>query len=144
MANAAHSVFCCVALGALLLAGCGASTYELAPVSGRVTLDEKALAGARVSFEPQAEQGKDIVGPGSFAVTDDDGRYVLATVDKQAGAVIGKHRVTIGASLYSPDRTKMEVIREEEVPAKYNADSQLTFDVPTDGSDAADFELWSE
>lgn len=144
MANAVHSLACGFALGVLLLAGCGASPYELAPVSGRVTLDGNALAGARVSFEPQAAQGADIVGPGSFAVTDDNGRYVLATVDKQAGAVIGKHRVAIGTSQHSPDRTKMEVIREEEVPARYNTESQLTFDVPTGGSDAADFELRSE
>ena len=36
----------------LFLTGCGSSAYDLVPVSGIVTLDDKPVAGARVVFEP--------------------------------------------------------------------------------------------
>src|SRR5262245_63020270 len=75
-------------------AGCG--TRGLAPVSGRVTLDGSPAAGVHVSFQPVGSEGQKNPGGGSYAITDNDGRFTLKTVDKdQNGAFVGKHRVEI-------------------------------------------------
>lgn len=128
----------------LLLAGCSGNPYEIAPVSGRITLDGDPVAKAIVSFEPVGEGDKLRLGPGSFGVTDAEGRYTLETVDRRSGAVVGEHRVTISTFRAAPDRSKMEVVRKEEIPARYNDESELTFVVPPEGSENADFELVSE
>jgi len=128
----------------LLLAGCGGDPYDIVPVSGRVTLDGDPVAEANVSFEPIGEGDELALGPGSFGMTDAEGRYTLETVDRRRGAVVGEHRVTISTFRAAPDRSKMEVVREEEIPARYSGESELTFVVPPEGSAAADFELVSE
>ena len=69
------------------LLGCGGG-LELAPASGKVTLDGQPLADAAVNFVPVDG------GPVASGVTDDQGRFSLATVNK-AGAVPGQHHVTI-------------------------------------------------
>ncbi len=67
-----------IALGGLLLAGCGPSSDvpKLAPVHGVVTMDGKPLANATVRFIP--ESGRPSVG-----VTDEQGRYELNYTDEQ-------------------------------------------------------------
>jgi hypothetical protein len=133
---------------ALLLtaaAGCGGE-HKVAPVSGRVTLDGQPLAGAHVGFQPIAAQGEVYAGGGSYAFTDADGRYTLRMVESdRSGAVVGKHRVEIVVRNQDVDdladrRTKAP---KATIPAKYNRDSTLTFDVPSGGTDKADFELKS-
>ena len=59
-------------LTALLIVGCGKSGSELAPVSGRVTLDGQPIVGARLRFQPEASGGSP-----SYGSTDQDGRFVL-------------------------------------------------------------------
>ena len=49
--------------GCLLLFGCGGRSYEVAPVSGRVTIHEKPAGGVHVSFQPVAKD-KDHISPG--------------------------------------------------------------------------------
>jgi hypothetical protein len=127
-----------------LLAGCTGDPYDIVPVSGQVTLDGDPVAEATVSFEPVGEGNEPQLGPGSFGVTDAEGRYTLETVDRRRGAVVGEHRVTISTFRAAPDRSKMEVVREEEIPARYSGESELTFVVPPEGSEGADFELVSE
>ena len=77
---------------------------------------------------------------GSYGKTDKDGRYTLRTVaaDK-SGAAVGKHKVAI--SLSQPDPKNPEGAAKDLIPAKYNAKSDLTFDVPSGGTDKADFAL---
>lgn len=117
-------------------AGCGAST---ATVSGAVTLDGKPLEGATVSFTPASGDGGGV--GGSAGKTDAQGRFTLRTVvaDK-SGAAVGKHKVSI--SLYKEDPKNPDGAGGKElVPAKYNVKSDLTFDVPSGGTDKADFAL---
>ena len=90
-----------VALGCVLLGGCGKSAYQSAPVYGKVTLDGKGVPNLVVSFSPARTDQTTTPGPGSSATTNDDGQYELTLVDlsstgqKKKGAVVGKHTVTI-------------------------------------------------
>jgi hypothetical protein len=129
----------------LLLAGCG-KNYPLAPVSGRVTLDNRPLAHAEVHFAPTGGQNL----PSSVGVTDDDGHYELYLgIDGTPGAIIGEHRVTI-----SLDQRKNKALLKaggemtkrpgELLPSKYNRDSKLTCTVPPEGKNDANFDLKSK
>lgn len=128
--------------------GCNNSPYELAPVSGTVTLDGEPVAQARVIFEP-SRTGEDALtaGPSSNGLTDEAGRYtLLTTVNEDEGAVIGSHTITISTYLGQSDRSKDtgQVIRKEVIPARYREAGALTFDVPSNGTDTADFSLKSK
>jgi hypothetical protein len=130
---------------AMITTGCGSNEFDLAPVRGLVTLDGKPIAGARVIFEPQ-RSGKDALsaGPGSDGKTDEEGRYsLLTTVERQRGAVVGQHTVTISTYLAEVDRTRDigRVTRVEEIPSRYFEPGALSFEVPPEGSESADFSL---
>jgi hypothetical protein len=115
-----------------------------------VTVDGAPVQGVRISFVPIGDVADP--GPGSFGVTDADGRYSLTVVGtKSSGAVIGKHRVSM-AALQNEDMIKMT---EEEV-AKAERDGQILRDVglpreaiqgliefvvEASGTDSADFEF---
>lgn len=138
-------------LAALAVAatGCGAGSYKTATVSGRVTLNGQPLADAAVMFNPVATPGNVAPGPGATGVTDADGRYTLTLVGKTTkGAVVGKNRVEITMMKHDnpdpaddrPQRPKATV----KIPARYHSkDSKLEFDVPSGGTDSANFELTS-
>jgi hypothetical protein len=124
-----------------VLAGCG-SGGKTAPVSGTVTLDGKPLANALVTFQPIATAGKASAGMGSTGVTDGNGKYTLKTVDTdQAGAVVAKHSVII---TMKPESSELDIPKPQKgLPAKYNLQSELQFDVTPQGTDAANFDLKS-
>lgn len=126
----------------LAFTGCGGEHYPVAPVSGRVTLDGKPLADARIGFEPRRQGNNPNAGPGSYAKTDADGRYELKTLAGQSGAVVNTHDVWIRTHV-APANRSGEIIDStpERVPAKYNDASILTFEVTPDGTDQANFEL---
>lgn len=130
-------------LGTLVLfAGCASESYSTAPVSGTVTLDGEPLANASVGFEP-IRQGQDIVaGYGSYGETDENGNFTLKTLHGQDGAIVGKHRVSIRtvSGEMGPDGETV-MTSEERLPPRYNSDTELTFEVPPEGSDAANFDL---
>jgi hypothetical protein len=140
----------CLFLSVIWLTGCGDSaTYQLAHVSGKVTLDGKPLPCAVVTFQPVA-QDSEIVGPGSVAHCDDQGSFDLKTVRDEPGAVIGLHKVIIFPSQrerIDPAKIRDDVDDKQDgipnVPARYNYETTLTFDVPQAGTDSADFALTS-
>ena len=126
--------------------GCGRDPHRLAPVSGNVTLDSKPLAGALVSFMPDAKPGT-MPAATSRGITDQHGNYTLTTSDDRSGAVIGRHTVRIKTRLASSDPSA-EVLEgqtaqetPERVPAKYNIRTELSLDVPEEGTNQADFQL---
>ena len=139
-----------VCLCLTLLAGCGGgSGFDIAPVSGKVTLDGQPLADAVVTFLPQATgTGRD-AGPTSWARTDAQGMYTLVTSseDPSPGAVVGSHQVMITtAEEPQGDDERDDVYGSstpEKVPPRYNSATQLTIDVPAEGTDAANWELTS-
>jgi hypothetical protein len=127
-----------------LAAGCGGR--NVVPVSGRVTLDDKPLAGVHVGFQPMATEGNKNPGGGSYAITDADGRYTLKLVEGgEPGAFVGKHRVEItvrGAEVDpNTDLRPKGGAAKVVIPPKFNRDTTLTFDVPAGGTDKADFPL---
>src|SRR5438067_2166344 len=80
----------------LLLGAAGCGSSNIAPVSGKVTLDGKPLANATVIFEPISSEKNP--GPGSTAKTDENGQYTMQLMTGRAnGALVGKHKVMITA-----------------------------------------------
>ena len=135
---------------ALLVVAClaaGCAGRSAVPVSGRVTLDGKPVVGVHVSFQPVATGGDKNVGGGSYAITDADGRFTLRLVEGgSTGAFVGKHRVEITTRTGVDNATDTRVKPPDPktvIPAKYNRNSDLTFEVPPGGTDSADFALTS-
>jgi hypothetical protein len=125
--------------------GCGKS-YKIAPVAGRVTLDNKPLANAAVSFYPTGVKDA----PYASGTTDGQGNYkleVLAGRSREDGAVVGEHRVEISISSKTLGR-KIDPAKmkrgQDLLPAKYNTDTKLTCTVPPEGKADANFDLKSK
>lgn len=126
----------------LAMAGCGGDEFQVVPVSGAVTVDGKGAAGVVVTFQPVAE-GKASPGPGSAGKTDANGRYVLQMMAEgnKAGAVTGKHRVTLATA--PPDQNPTDDRPQkltEVIPPKERGKTR-EFTVPAAGTDKADFSL---
>ena len=125
------------------LQGCGGGGVQFAPVSGKVTMDGKPLAGVNVYFIPVAKPGSDIAGDSGGGVTDENGQYTLKTSTRDGlkdGAQVGKHKVII--SLQETRGEGDRSITREKLPKKYNAETELTAEV-TAGNNQKDFELKS-
>lgn len=140
-----HLLRCVGALAAItLVAGCG-GRFETASVTGVVTLDGAPLSNASLYFQPQRRGDDPLVGPPSIGVTDEEGRYNLRTTEGGRGAVVGRHRVSIStfeSRMVDPQNSdRVETVSEERVPSRYRSPTELTFTVPSGGSDSADFDL---
>jgi hypothetical protein len=119
-------------------------------------MDGKPLPNVHVSFQPIASKATDNPGPGSVGATDAQGRYALkisAQTMEGEGAVVGKHRVFIstifdgGNDNFNPETGTPDgapVKLRERIPARYNTQSKMEFDVPTGGTEKADFKLTSK
>jgi len=145
-----------VGLAALLLAGCGGGGPKLASVSGVVTVDGKPYKNAVVSFQPQAVSGSENPGVGSTALTDENGKFTLTTMDGKPGAVVGKHKVRIQTKRDNPtayfdpatgsdDKQAFDPKKQPKVdpiPTEWYADTGgKEFTVPEGGTDKANFEI---
>jgi len=130
-------------LGCLLAVGLGCGSSKFVPVSGKVTLNGKALPGATVSFEPLGPDDAPSSQPGSVGKTNAEGAFTLKGIDGQAGAVSGKHRVRIVVAGEDGDADQRPARggAARSLPRHYNADSKLTFTVPAKGTSDANFEL---
>ena len=135
-----------VLLGLVAAAGCG-GPYRVASVSGKVRLDGKPLSGAWVHFAPVGSKDNKTPGPTAHGKTDSDGRFTLQIDPEHPGAVVGRCRVFIslrpggGAGGAQPDAGGR--IGKELLPRRYNEETELTFEVPREGTTRADFELRS-
>ncbi len=93
---------------AISLLGCGGVDNPVAPVNGVVTLNGKPVADMVVTFTPipgkTATVGEDNQ-PGKSATgnTDAEGKFTLSTYDRNDGALVGEHKVTVFGS--GPDPT---------------------------------------
>jgi hypothetical protein len=140
-------------LPALLLLGAGCAGQKYAPVSGVVTLDGTPYKNAIVSFQPLGDVGDQNPGRGSSALTDQNGRFTLMTVDGQPGAAVGKHRVRIQTSrdfltgpidpnVGSPDDPQVAKGKADPIPVDWYSDvGGREFVVPAGGTDKANFEI---
>ncbi|MBM3997249.1 MAG: carboxypeptidase-like regulatory domain-containing protein [Planctomycetes bacterium] len=118
--------------------GCADSVVN---VSGKVTLDKKALANATVLFEPAPDQTG--LGAGAHGKTDANGEYSLSLMTKETkGAAPGKYIVKISAYDGDPgDNSDSTKVPKQLVPERYNIKTKLTFDVPAAGTTSANFDL---
>jgi len=77
-----------------VLSGCGGGGSDglpsLVPVSGTVTLDGKPLQDAEINFNTLGETE----GPGSLAISDSNGKFIVRTSDNE-GAAVGEYKVTV-------------------------------------------------
>lgn len=125
-----------LAVGAL---GCG-SQGNIAPVTGTITLDGAPLEGAAVSFQPIASEGElTVSGMGSYGKTDAQGHYSLKLIETDGeGASVGSHRVQVSVA----EEQAGDALTTDKVPSRYRGfDSELTFDVPSSGTETANFDL---
>ena len=137
----------------LALCGCSRSAavpkVQTLPITGKVTLDDKPLAGADVLFtipDPPAT---------FFGTTKDDGTYQLQAPEGRAALLKGPCKVTI-SRMVKPDGSPLDmdagempamVGAVEQLPQKYSMPgaSQLTADVPEGGGTLTfDFDLKSK
>jgi hypothetical protein len=135
-------------LGTALLLAPGCANQKFAPVSGKVTLNGKPLANATVSFNPIPPDGSIESGPSSVGITDQNGAYTLRVTLKQPGAVVGKHRVSILAMSAQVNSDSDAPVAPSAgprnvLPGRYSEKTKLTCEVPSGGTDHADFELSS-
>jgi hypothetical protein len=106
----------CFVLLAMSLAGCSNTGPEIAPVTGRITLDGKPLEKADIIFQPADSK------PPSSARTGADGRYQLAYKRGVMGGTVGSNTVQITIS-------SDVVANPPNIPARYNSESELTKEV---------------
>ena len=110
-------------------AGCGKTGPELAPVTGRITLDGKPLENADILFQPAGSK------PPSAGRTDANGHYELAYKRGVMGGMVGSNTVAI---TISPE----VVANPPSIPARYNSESELTKEVKS-GQNEFNFDLTS-
>jgi hypothetical protein len=125
-------------LTALFIAGCSNSRSDVTPVSGRVTLDGRALSGARLMFQPEASGGSP-----SYGTTDQEGRYELGYKRGEKGALIGMHLVRIELGVDARDGGNKGAARRV-LPVRYNTESDLRREVKAVADNNFDFDLKSE
>ena len=77
------------------VSGCGESPYVVAPVRGKVLLNNKPLPNAGIMFAPIAKGESANAGKIAVGRIQEDGAYELSTYGKADGAVVGEHWVTI-------------------------------------------------
>jgi hypothetical protein len=111
---------------AILFAGCAKSGTDVAPVSGRVTLDGQPLEFAILTFQPEGKS------PASGR-TDKDGHYELLYKRGVMGAPVGKNKVSI---LLDVDLAH----RPQIIPSRYNSPTELEREV-TPSPNVIDFDL---
>jgi hypothetical protein len=131
-----------VALLLLTALGCGTDPHKVVPVSGRVTKDGQGLANAKVLFQPETKPGA-TASDSSVGMTDSSGSFTLKTTSGKDGAVWGKHvvRITTGEASAAMEGQQVKVVKPETVAAKYNLNSELKFEVPAAGTNAAEFKV---
>ncbi|PQO42662.1 hypothetical protein C5Y97_02145 [Blastopirellula marina] len=98
------------------------------------------MEGAAVSFQPIATAGElTVSGMGSYGKTDAQGHYSLKLIETDGeGASVGTHRVQVSVA----EEKGGDALTTDKVPSRYRGfDSELTFDVPSDGTETANFDL---
>lgn len=94
-------------------------------VEGRILIDDEAVSGLQVLFEPEN-------GESAFGVTDAKGHFKLHNGDSQSSIQPGNYRVRITV----PSDSKSKV----RLPVRYNEETSLTASI-SPGSNIPDFDL---
>jgi hypothetical protein len=121
--------------------GCNrGKTLDLQAVSGKVTLDSRALDNGNIQFSPKDAQG---LLSGSVIVA---GEY---RIPREKGLPPGKYTVQISSALPGSAGAPvgppgaMPPPLKERIPEKYNSMSQLNAEIKSGGGNTLDFDLSS-
>jgi hypothetical protein len=133
VAAVANVVACCI--------GCGGSAPGHVPVEGTITLDGAPLEGVQVLFDrPDLGPNENI---GYAGKTNAQGRYVLRVLAADGeGVPPGNYRVNLTTSVTADPSRDDSPMTPERIPPAYRG-GKLSFEVPADGTDKADFALKS-
>ena len=139
---------------ALTAIGCGGPKYP--EVSGIVTVGGQPTAKVRVVFNPLSVGDNHSPGPFSVGETDADGRFTMRTRHGDPGAVAGPHIVGFHyADISEQDYNLLETNPRNERRRKrleevkqlladrpvIREDPSHKFEVPSEGTTSADFEI---
>lgn len=125
----------CFGLVALTVVGCGGDKPTVYPVEGRVTLDGAPVDRGLIRFAPS---GKAAPVGGEIKA----GRYELMAPPGICRVEITWAKVVGQRKAYDTPDSPLVAVTEEAVPARYNARSELTYDVQA-GKNERNFELTS-
>lgn len=125
------------ALLATTLAGCGGAAADgTVPLAGKVNYDGQPIEKGIISFVPTDGQGATAGAPivnGAYATNITPGPKQVQVFSEK---VIGKKP----RSESDPTGEQVDDV-QQIIPAKYNAQTTLTFTVPPGGNKTADFTL---
>ncbi len=131
------------AVAAVALLGCSGKSSTKQPVSGVVTWKGQPLGSGMIRFLPQDAAG----GPKTEAVAViEQGRYA---VPRESGLDPGVYRVMVSSpdpksGQGPPDAAPGDrggYAAKERIPAKYNAQSKVTFEVRAGGENTFDLNI---
>lgn len=108
------ATICALAVLTLLAAGCNNNLNE---VTGKVTLDSKAVAGLEVRFEPKDPS----IGTTAIGYTQADGTYKLHYPGDKTGTPAGEYSVSISGGDGGVDGAP-----SVKVAPKYNSKTELS------------------
>lgn len=124
-----------IAIFVLGFSSVGCSKYKVAQVSGVITLNNKPLEDATITFTPAESVEGEI--PISAGRTDSQGKYSLRLVsDDTSGALVGKHTVRVNRNI----KTESDIMTPAEAKKGYLPSHDFSFDVVA-GSNEANFSL---
>lgn len=114
------------------IAGCGQSEEGapvLHPVTGKLTVDGKALENVQVALMPMSEGARAATGN-----TDAEGNFTIASPNAGAGAVVGQYKVVLTPPAAGPAEEQYAAggdpakaaAKESPIPKEY-----LTFETTT-------------
>ena len=109
-----------------VVAGCGKSGPEIAPVSGRIKVDGQPMENVDIVFQPEDSRSP------SYGRTDKDGHYTLGYKRGVEGALVGSHGVSISVSrelVRNPPQIKNTELHREVESGK----NEFNFDVTSEG-----------
>jgi hypothetical protein len=118
----------------LALAGCGGNE---ARVSGTVKVDGKPIANGMITFMPV--DGKTATAGGKIK----DGHYSVKVPVGAMKVSISEPKFVRKKKLYDTPNSPEQDVTEESLPARYNENTELTFDVRP-GRNEKDFDLKRE
>lgn len=102
------------------------STVDVVEVTGVVTVRNQPLTGMRIRFTPdRPPRGEDLAGGPSSAKIDANGNFRLLYNAQLAGAIVGKHTITLEDSnrapqYWPPDSAHVEVTEDGQNYFEFN------------------------
>lgn len=124
-----------IAVSLISLAGCTDSNVGF--VSGTITVDGEPAKTGSISFA--AEDGKTAPAGGMI----EDGGYEVKLPVGVSRVEIRVPRVIGQTKIYNTEDSPIQDIMEESLPAKYNDETELSYDVPS-GKSEKNFDLTSK